>query len=151
MNIWEQLIVNRVLITCLIAWFLAQFLKVPINYLLFKRVRWSLWFSTGGMPSSHSALVTSVSIATGLYAGFDSAVFALSLALAMVVVYDAAGIRRQAGMHAERINDIIDELFKGQPPSEKELKEVLGHTPVEVIGGIGLGIFVALMLYLIWS
>jgi acid phosphatase family membrane protein YuiD len=148
--IWDQLITNRIMIASLIAWLLAQFLKVPIQYLVHRTFDWSLWFNTGGMPSSHSALVTAVMLATGLYVGFNTPMFAVALALMMVVVYDAAGVRRQAGMHAERINMIINELFSGQPISEENLKEVLGHTPVEVIGGVFLGLVVSWGVWNFW-
>jgi uncharacterized protein len=148
--IWDQLITNRILVASLMAWLLAQFLKVPIQYLVHGTFDWAMWFNTGGMPSSHSALVTAVMLATGLYAGFDTPAFAIALALMMVVVYDAAGVRRQAGMHAERINMIIEELFSGQPISEENLKEVLGHTPVEVIGGVFLGLVVSWGVWFFW-
>jgi acid phosphatase family membrane protein YuiD len=148
--IWDQLITNRIMIASLIAWLLAQFLKVPIQYLVCRTFDWGMWFNTGGMPSSHSALVTAVMLATGLYAGFNTPMFAVALALMMVVVYDAAGVRRQAGMHAERINMIINELFSGQPISEENLKEVLGHTPVEVIGGVFLGLVVSWGVWNFW-
>jgi acid phosphatase family membrane protein YuiD len=72
---------------------------------------------------------------SGLFEGFDSSVFAVSFAITMIVVYDAAGVRRQAGMHAERINRMINEIFAGQPINEKQLKEVIGHTPRQVIAG----------------
>jgi len=123
---------------------------VPIQYLVHGNFDWAMWFNTGGMPSSHSALVTAVMLATGLYAGFNTPVFAVALAVMMVVVYDAAGVRRQAGMHAERINMIINELFSGQPISQESLKEVLGHTPVEVIGGVFLGLVVSWGVWYFW-
>jgi uncharacterized protein len=148
--IWNQLITNRILIAALVAWILAQFLKVPFQFLLHRKLNWGMWLSTGGMPSSHSALVTSTMLATGLYNGFNTPIFAVALALAMVVVYDAAGVRRQAGMHAERINMIINELFSGQPISEENLKEVLGHTPIEVIGGVFLGVVVSWGIWNFW-
>ena len=148
--IWEQLITNRILIAAMVSWILAQFFKVPIQYILYHKVNWGLWLSTGGMPSSHSSLVTSTMLATGLYAGFNTPAFAVALAVAMVVVYDAGGVRRQAGMHAERINLIINELFSGQPISEENLKEVLGHTPIEVIGGVILGFFVSWGVWYFW-
>ena len=148
--IWDELITNRILIASLLAWLLAQFIKVPIQYLVHGNFDWAMWFNTGGMPSSHSALVTAVMLATGLYAGFNTPVFAVALAVMMVVVYDAAGVRRQAGMHAERINMIINELFSGQPISQESLKEVLGHTPVEVIGGVFLGLVVSWGVWYFW-
>ncbi|MEN4042187.1 MAG: divergent PAP2 family protein [Anaerolineaceae bacterium] len=147
----EWLYNYSILLSGLIAWWLAQFLKVPIGYLITRRWNWALWFSSGGMPSSHSALVTAMSTAIGLWAGFDTPAFAVSLALAMVVVYDAAGVRRQAGIHAQRINHMINELFRGQPISEVHLKEVLGHTPRQVLGGVLLGIVAPVVIYLLWQ
>ena len=94
---------NPVLFIGLFAWALAQFIKVPIFYFMYKRPHWGLWFSSGGMPSSHSALVTSMMLAIGLFEGFNTSLFALSVTLAMIVVYDAAGVRREAGRHAEKI------------------------------------------------
>jgi uncharacterized protein len=141
---------NRVLIAGLTAWFIAQIVKVPIEYLVKHRWNWALWFSTGGMPSSHSALITSTMLATGLYDGFDSPIFALAFAVSMVIVYDAAGVRRQAGFHAQKINMLINEIFTGQPISEETLKEVIGHSPRQVIVGVLLGFSVAILTWLLW-
>ena len=138
---------NQVLLAALTAWLIAQFLKVPIEYLETRRMNWALWFSAGGMPSSHSALMTAVTLSIGLNAGFDSPLFALAVALWMVVIYDAAGVRRQAGFHAQRINLLIEELIQGHPISEKRLKEVLGHTPRQVLAGILLGLAIALLFW----
>ena len=134
---------NRVLLAGLIAWSLAQVIKVPLNYLLHREWDWTLLLSSGGMPSSHSALVVGASIATGLTLGFDTPVFAIAFVLAMIVVYDATGVRRHAGDQARVINLMIDELLTGHPLAEKELKEVLGHTPREVLGGVLLGVVMA--------
>jgi uncharacterized protein len=103
------------------------------------------------MPSSHSALVTSVMLSIGLFYGFDSPIFALSVAVAMIVIYDAAGVRREAGRHAEKINILINEFFSGQPISEKQLKEVIGHTPAQVLAGTILGLSVAFIFCLFWA
>ncbi len=146
----SSVLYNRVLIIALVAWALAQVLKVPIYYLRTRRWNWALLLTTGGMPSSHSALITATTHAIGLYIGFDSPLFALAVAITMIVTYDAAGVRRQAGMHAKRINMLFDELMSGQPLDEKALREVLGHTPLEVIGGIIWGISVATFLWMIW-
>jgi acid phosphatase family membrane protein YuiD len=141
---------NRILIAGMTGWLLAQLLKPPIYYLLTRRWNWGLFFSTGGMPSSHSALVTGVALAVGLYAGFGTAEFAIALAMAMVVVYDAAGVRRQAGFHAQRINLLINELLSGHPISDQRLKEMLGHTPREVVGGVILGLTSSYIIWALW-
>lgn len=148
---FQQIVGNPVLFTGLAAWLLAQFLKVPIEYLVHHRRNWGLWFSSGGMPSSHSALMTSVTLAIGLFHGFDKDTFALAVALTMVVVYDAAGVRREAGRHAEKINILINEFFSGHPISDKQLKEVIGHTPAQVVAGVVLGLVIAVLFYLIWA
>jgi len=137
---------NHVLIAAFTAWGLAQIIKVPFEYVMHREWDWSLLFSSGGMPSSHSALVTGASVAVGLKLGFDSPLFALACVVAMVVIYDAIGVRRHAGDHARVLNLMIDELLTGHPLAEKELKEVLGHTPREVVGGIILGTLVAVVM-----
>jgi len=141
---------NRVLFAALIPWFLAQAVKVPIEYIRSKEWDWSLLFTPGGMPSSHTALVTGGSLAIGLYEGFDSTLFAVSIIICMVVIYDAAGIRRQAGEHAKIINAMINDLAAGHPLREEQLREVLGHTPGEILGGLLLGLLAALLIWLFW-
>jgi len=141
---------NRVLITMFSAWFLAQVIKIPLDYLYTRRWNWALLLSVGGMPSSHTSLLASATVAIGLYYGFDNPLFALGVAITMVVTYDAAGVRRQAGIHAQRINMVFQELLRGHPIDQKELREVLGHTPLEVTGGILFGILVAFFVWLIW-
>ena len=141
---------NHVLITMLTAWLLAQIIKIPLDYLYTRRWNWALLLSVGGMPSSHSALLSSATLATGLYYGLDNQLFAIGIAITMVVTYDAAGVRRQAGIHAQRINVLFDELLRGHMVDQKELREVLGHTPLEVTGGVLFGIFVAVAMWLIW-
>lgn len=146
----ENMVDYRILVTSMLAWLLAQGLKPPFEYWRTRRWNWGLAFSAGGMPSSHSALMVSTTLAIGLYLGFGHPMFALATAITMIVVYDAAGVRRQAGIHAQKINLLINELFSGQPITEDQLKEVLGHTPMEVVGGISLGVAVALLIWLIW-
>ena len=139
----NQLLSNPVLLIALAAWALAQTLKLPFGYLKDGRWNWGLLFSSGGMPSSHSALMVSVTHAIGRFEGFNSSLFALAFAMTMIVVYDATGVRRQAGIQAQHINTIIEELLAGHPISQEHLREVLGHTPMEALGGIILGILVA--------
>ena len=96
----ETILQNKVLISSLIAWLLAQGLKVPFEFLRSHRWKWGMLFYAGGMPSSHSALMVGATHAIGLHYGFDDPVFALGVAITMIVIYDAAGVRRQAGMPA---------------------------------------------------
>lgn len=142
---------NRILISGIIAWSLAQIIKVPLNYLTERRWDWALLLRAGGMPSSHSALVTAVAHTIGLFSGFDTPVYALAVAIAIIVIYDATGIRRQAGKHAEVINAMIRDLTHGHPLQEERLREVLGHTPLEALGGMLLGLLVAQISWFIWQ
>jgi uncharacterized protein len=142
---------NKALLAGLTAWALAQVIKIPLDYLRTRRWNWSLLLTTGGMPSSHSALMTATTLAIGLYYGLDNPVFALGVVITMIVTYDAAGVRQQAGIHAQRINVIVAELLKGHPINERDLREVLGHTPLEVVGGILLGLAVATGHWLLWK
>lgn len=135
----------------MIAWLLAQTLKIPFQYFLHKGWNWGTFFTAGGMPSSHSALVTSAALGAGLYHGFDSGLFALAMAIAMVVVYDASGVRLQAGIQAQKINVLVAELLKGHPINQEQLREVIGHTPIETIAGVTLGILVAIGLWFAWG
>ena len=145
------LLQNKALIAGLIAWVMAQVIKMPLDYLYSRKWNWALLLTTGGMPSSHSSLMTATALGIGLYHGFDNPVFAIAVAITMVVVYDAAGVRRQAGIHAQRINVLFDELLHGHLLNEKDLREVLGHTPLEVVGGILLGLIVATAQWLVWK
>ena len=142
---------NKALIAGLVAWLLAQVIKIPLDYLRTHRWNWALLLTTGGMPSSHSSLMTATTLAIGLYDGFDSPVFALGVAITMIVTYDAAGVRQQAGIHAQRINVIFDELLHGHPINQRDLREVIGHTPLEVAGGILLGLIVATGQWIVWQ
>lgn len=145
---------NPVFIAVLITSILAQILKLPMCYLRSKEWDWSLLFSTGGMPSSHSAVVTAAAAGVGHYVGFDTPLFGLAFAVASVVIYDATNIRRQSGFHAQQINRIIKELLSGEVKPIKEfdeLREVLGHSPAEALGGIILGILVSMIVWQLWS
>lgn len=134
---------NGVLIAALTAWALAQIVKLPIEYGRTRRWNWVLLFRAGGMPSSHSALVAAAAHGIGLTLGFDSPFFAGAVVVAMVVIYDATGIRRQAGRHAEIINTIINDLVEGHPLHQEQLGEVLGHSPMEAIVGMLMGVVLA--------
>jgi uncharacterized protein len=142
---------NQALIAGLSAWAFAQIIKVPLNYLATREWDWALLLRAGGMPSSHSALVAATTHTIGLIQGFDTALFALSVAIAVIVIYDATGIRRQAGKHAEIINAMVRDLASGHPLQEEQLREVLGHTPLEALGGMLLGLLFSQVLWFFWQ
>jgi uncharacterized protein len=146
----QAFLLNPILVIALIAWSLAQVIKVPLEYFQTRRWNWSLLLRAGGMPSSHSALVTACAHATGLYQGFDSPLFALAAVVAVIVIYDATGIRRQAGKHAEIINAMIRDLATGHHLQQERLREVLGHTPLEALGGMLFGMGIAQILWIFW-
>jgi acid phosphatase family membrane protein YuiD len=150
MNILPALLDNKVLVAVMIGWIVAQTLKIPTEYLRSRRWMWAMFFAAGGMPSSHSALLVAGTLAVGLYHGFDNPLFGIAVAITMIVTHDASGVRRQAGMHAERINVLFEELLKGHIWDENDLKEVIGHTPLEVAGGIILGLLVAIIQWKVW-
>lgn len=141
---------NEVLWCAVAAWFAAQALKIPIYRLVEKKWDLGRFFGSGGMPSSHTAFVVSLSIMTGWLSGFDKPEFAVAVVLACIVMYDASGVRRETGLQAEVINDIIEKVFvNGEPISDVELKELVGHTKLEVAGGFLVGVFIALLFILI--
>jgi len=138
-----ELFENRVLIVSMAAWAAAQILKVLV--ILLREHRLDLWrlVSAGGMPSSHSALVASLATGIATTDGVRSNTFALAVVFAAVVMYDAAGIRQAVSIQARLLNRMLDEYFKHQRWSEERLRELLGHTRIEVLVGAALGIAMA--------
>ena len=145
---------NIVIEATILANLLAQCIKIPLYYLKHRKWRFGLIISTGGMPSSHSAMVASLATAVGLYAGVGSLYFAISFVFAAVVIYDAMGIRRHAGKHAAMLNKLISDLKElkespalmkrfTDPQYHKQFKELLGHEPAETLWGTIFGILVA--------
>jgi len=144
---------NPVLWIALGIWALTQILKPFVHYLRTRTWNWALLLRAGGMPSSHSALVASTAHGVGLFYGFDTPLFAVAVTLAVIVIYDATGVRRQAGKHAERINSIIKDLASGHPhwrETQEQLKEVLGHTPMEAVVGTLIGIVFTHLIWFFW-
>ncbi len=139
----DDLVGNRILQATFIAWALAQTLKVVIDLIRKRRFDLRLLTSEGGMPSSHTATVSALATAIGITEGMASSLFAVASVLAVVVMYDATGVRRSTGIQARILNQIIDELFQGHPISETHLRELLGHTPIQVFAGAALGILVS--------
>lgn len=153
MDFLLQIITNKILIVGIVSWFLAQVFKCISNLILTKKFSIERLFGDGGMPSGHSATVVSVAVATGLYEGFDTAVFAVAMILAIVVMHDAMNVRYQAGKQAELLNamaDMFERITGADLPNEEKLKELLGHTPLQVTAGCLLGIATAIIMYLIF-
>ena len=137
---------NRVLVSAFLAWAIAQVSKTILELFRQRKLILSRLVSSGGMPSSHSALVTGLATAIGRETGLGSAVFAVSVVLAAIVMYDAAGVRRAVSIQARILNQMIDEAFQGHPIAEKRLRELIGHTPIQVFAGALLGIGVGLLM-----
>jgi hypothetical protein len=131
---------NHVLLVSLLASVLAQIIKVFVDLIRDGKINFRTLVETGGMPSAHSALVTALAAGVGQTAGWESGEFAIAFVFAVIVMYDAAGVRQAAGKQARILNQIVDELFREHPTfNENRLKELLGHTPVQVIVGSALG------------
>lgn len=129
-----------------LSWFISQLAKVIKGSQQEKRFNFRWLFDTGGMPSSHSATVSSLATVTGLYFGFHSVIFLIVLIFTVIIMFDAAGVRRNVGKQAVILNKMLDELSEKGQVQDKRLKELLGHTPVEVFAGAFLGIIVAYLL-----
>lgn len=134
------------LLAAVTAWAIAQILKVIITSIMEKRIDIGCLLASGGMPSSHSAFVTALSVVIGMKYGFESDSFAIVCAFALVVMYDACGVRRAVGEQAKVINNIFSALNEGsQEGGEKAVKEILGHSPFQVAMGFLLGIFIGII------
>ena len=153
-----DLFINFPFWASLAAIFFAQFIKVPIHFIATKKLDWSLLTSTGGMPSSHSAAVTALTTGVALESGLHSPIFAISAIFAIITMFDASGVRRQAGEQAIVLNQLVADFnklvedVKTWPKKEEqqkrnELKELLGHKPIEVFFGGITGVFLTLALY----
>ncbi len=138
----EELADNTPIWSAVIAWAIAQFLKIILTYISEKKIDLRRAYGSGGMPSSHTAFSVALAINIGKIYGFNAPSFSVACVLAMIVMYDAAGVRRAAGQHAAAIN----ELFKQSGLNiNDQLKELLGHTPLQVFAGAVLGIFVGML------
>ena len=139
------LLTNRILLAAAIAWLVAQVSKTILELIQQRKLILSRLVSSGGMPSSHTALVTGMATATGRIMGLGSATFAIAVVLASIVMYDAAGVRRAVSIQARILNQMIDEAFQGHPIAEKRLRELIGHTPIQVFVGALLGIAIGFL------
>ena len=136
---------NPLLINALAAWLAAQVIKTVIYAIVNKSLDFHRLFGDGGMPSGHSATVTALAATAALECGLDSPAFAISTILAVIVMHDATGVRRQAGEHAKAINELMEALNSDMAPEDK-LQELLGHTPLQVFFGALIGLTAALLM-----
>lgn len=134
------MVFNIPLVTAVIAWAVAQFMKTVLSVIKLRRLDFEQFWASGGMPSSHSSTVMALSTACGYVYGFSSGLFAIASVLALIVMYDAAGVRRAVGMQARILNKITGNLAKREPVEPSDLRELIGHTPLQVFFGALLGI-----------
>ena len=144
-----DLFTNPFLITSTSSWFIAQVLKVIINACMTKQLSWERLFGDGGMPSGHSATVSSLAVFTALRCGCSSFEFAVCAILAIIVCHDAMGVRQETGKQAVIINEIVERFEKmlKQEITDTDLKELVGHTPLQVYAGILLGVCNAFVMH----
>lgn len=142
MSIWQQILKNQVLVSAVMGWTVAQVLKTILDFILNKSFNAERLFGSGGMPSSHSSTVCSLAVSSGICYGLQSFEFAVSFVLAMVVMYDAMGVRRETGKQARLLNTILLENPLKLSPEvlQEKLKEYVGHTPLQVFAGAVLGV-----------
>ena len=147
MLIKPEVAYNLSIWVALTAWTVAQAIKMTRGFIRARTIDFRLLFSTGGMPSAHTAMVCGLATSVGLREGFASSLFAVALAFASVVMFDAQSVRRAAGQQARLLNQIVQELFKEHHLSEQKLAELLGHTRLEVFAGLLTGVAVALTMH----
>lgn len=141
MSVLVGIFTNKILLAVLCAWFIAQFLKFIIVLATENKLEFDRLFGSGGMPSSHSSAICALATCVGRMCGLHSAEFAISTVIALIVMYDASGVRRAAGQHAAVLNRLIDSWANGTDEFDNiELKELLGHTPLQVVLGALLGV-----------
>jgi uncharacterized protein len=141
--IFVQIARNKIFLTVLSSWIIAQALKVIVGFFIQKKLDFRWFVGTGGMPSSHTAGASCLATAIGLSYGFDSVHFALAASFAIVVMFDAQGVRRATGRQARILNKIMDDIYWQGKIQEGRLREFIGHTPIEVIAGFILGVVIA--------
>ena len=142
----KDLFSNPFLLTGVGSWFVAQVLKTILHLIVYKKLDFERLYGDGGMPSGHSATVASLATMCGLSFGLASVEFAITAILAIIVCHDATGVRRETGRHAEILNDLLQLLETGKPV---DLKELVGHTPLQVFAGILIGVGNAFLMYYI--
>ncbi|MCM8782842.1 MAG: divergent PAP2 family protein [Candidatus Omnitrophica bacterium] len=144
-QIFFYILRNRVLVTTFLSWVIAQLIKVTIGVIREKRFDFRWLLGTGGMPSAHASGASALATSIGLEVGWDSVYFALAASFAIVVMFDAQGVRRAAGKQARILNKILDDIYWQGKFKEDRLRELIGHTPVEVLIGMLLGVGIAFL------
>lgn len=144
-----QLFSNKILICSLSAWAAAQVIKPVLFAIINKSIDISRLFGDGGMPSGHSATVTSMAVSCGICYGFDSGIFAVAAIIAIVVMHDAMGVRLETGKQAKVLNELMANLQDSSLSDEEKLKELVGHTPLQVLCGALLGAIIAVIVNLL--
>ncbi len=141
---------NQILTVSILSWFIAQVLKTIINFILLGKFQLERMWGDGGMPSAHSATVCAMAVATGRTAGMDSAIFAVACVVAIITMHDAMGVRHETGEQAKVLNQMIDQwidLSEKNAPflQNMHLKEMVGHTPLQVVAGFLVGVAVGFL------
>ncbi len=146
-SFFPEIFQNRIFLITVTVWFLAQTIKVVLGIFREKRFNFRWFIGTGGMPSSHAAGAAALATSVGLEYGFNSPLFAVAATFAMVTMFDAQGVRRATGSQASILNKIMDDIYWKGRIEEKQLKELVGHTPVQVLAGFIFGVICAMVLY----
>jgi len=139
--------IHKIAIAAVLSGVIAQALKVVIELVRTRRLNILRIFDNGGMPSSHTALVTTLTVGVGVFAGVDSSLFSVTLVFSLYFVFEAAGLRQEVGKQARVLNDLVDELRATHHIDRSRLKELVGHTWGEVFGGLILGLLLAYLFY----
>jgi acid phosphatase family membrane protein YuiD len=147
-NVFGTIFSSRIFWACFVAWFVASLIKMMLFYFSQKRFDFRLLVGTGGMPSSHSAFVASLATVMGIETSWDSPLFMLALGFAIVTMNDAQGVRRASGHQAAILNRIADDMYQKKPFRPERVKELLGHTPIQVMTGAVIGIVIAVLFYI---
>jgi acid phosphatase family membrane protein YuiD len=143
----HSLVHNPTFLSALCGWFASQLIKFTWHLITKKEIDFRYMISTGGMPSAHSATVSALATSVGIREGVSSSIFAVTLAFALIVMFDAQSVRRAAGQQARLLNQIVAEIFKEHHFSKHKLAELLGHTRLEVLAGAALGVIVGLAIH----
>lgn len=147
MNPFIDVITNKIFIATLLAWFIAQSIKIAMALILTKKFNFKLLLSTGGMPSAHAACVSALAVSVGEAVGFSNPLCIATIVFAYITMFDAQGVRRHAGAQAATLNKMVEELYFNKGIRPGRLKELLGHTPVEVFAGALLGAVLAVLMF----